>query len=537
MRVKPGVIAVPGMTGDFFRPACAAFLLSFVVYLIFLCPDVAWEDSGEFITAGRCLGVPHAPGSPLFVILGRLFTLLPIGSVAFRVNLLSALTTSVSALLFCVLIERFLRPSRNAGTTALLLSLAWSVSPWVMRCALAAEVYGLAWTCFLAALLLADEYQRRDYRGPCSLYVLWGILVGIGVSTSVLLVPFALILCVVPFVDRRGIWVSASRLIGGLVLGLLPLGLPFLRSSNPPPLFYPDATTVSGLGRYLVGRQFERQIFGTAGQLDLEAWLWAGLGLLVLALLLSRVPRPRRMWWIAGIGVLNLSFAALQRHPGHFFVPWLCSALLLTAGFLPAKAGRVVAVCCLLAAGFWSYQTPLRMQDLPLRWVERTTRAIPHSSTAFLGEINVAFPLFYSTVIQREPPDFIIYPVWNSTRWERFQQVRTATGTVFVDMDLVDFSKRAGQADDPFAGAVPDPILLRLHPPDSLNWQTWWDAEREWLRRSQSGMTRLDRFILGKHYFNLGIFCLERGIPIGDALLGLARGLTPQLPEIDHRPS
>ncbi|RLI68181.1 hypothetical protein DRO91_09355, partial [Candidatus Heimdallarchaeota archaeon] len=58
------------MTRILSHPSSVTFLLAFVVYLLFLCPDVAWEDSGEFITACYCLGVPHAPGSPVYVLLG-----------------------------------------------------------------------------------------------------------------------------------------------------------------------------------------------------------------------------------------------------------------------------------------------------------------------------------------------------------------------------------------------------------------------------------------------------------------------------------
>jgi len=161
----------------------------------------------------------------------------------------------------------------------------------------------------------------------------------------------------------------------------------------------------------------------------------------------------------------------------------------------------------------------LRTQDIPLRWIQRSVRAIPPTSTAFLGEINATFPLLYSTVIQREPHSLIIDPIWNSTRAQRLQQIAQATGTVFVDMDLVDYWTRTESGHDPFATAVPDPVLLRLHPPDYLNWETWWDSERDWLRKDTPRMSRLDRRVLGKHYFNLAIFGLERGIPIADDLL------------------
>ncbi|MFH1739337.1 MAG: DUF2723 domain-containing protein [bacterium] len=520
------------MMRGLFRPVSVVFLLSFAIYLFFLCPDIAWDDSGEFVTASSCLGVPHAPGSPWLVILGKRITCMPLGSVAFRVNLLSALTTSLSACLLCFLIQRMMTASRHGGAIAATLSLAWAVSPWVMRHALAAEVYGLAWMCLLAGFVLTDESLRRDLRGPCSLYILWGLVAGIGVSTSVLLIPFALLLCIVPFVDRRGWWAPASRLMAGLSLGLLPLALPLLRSADPPPLYYSGAATASGFAKYLLGQQFERQIFVSTPRIESSGLLWVGLGFLALVFLLKRSQKPRRMLWIAGIGGLNLLFILLHRHPGHFFVPWLTSALLTAASAWPVRAGRTIAVGCLVAAGIWSYQTPLRTQDIPLRWVERSARAIPPNSIAFLGEINATFPHFYSAVVQRDPDDFTIHPVWNATRAERLQEVTEAAGTVFVDIDLVDYSTRTQQTEDPFSSAVADPILLNNSPPDVLTWETWWDSERAWLRENQPRMSPLDRVVLGTHYFNLGVFCLEREIPVADALLGTARGLNPELPDI-----
>ena len=61
-----------------------------LLYLTHLKPFVPGGDSGELITSAYFLGIPHPPGYPLFNILGKLFTLMPISSVAWRVNLSSA---------------------------------------------------------------------------------------------------------------------------------------------------------------------------------------------------------------------------------------------------------------------------------------------------------------------------------------------------------------------------------------------------------------------------------------------------------------
>ena len=74
--------------------AAGVFLLAAIVYFIPLTPTVPFWDSGEFIAVSYILGVPHPPGAPLSVLLGRLATLMPWGSVAQRVNGLSALASA-----------------------------------------------------------------------------------------------------------------------------------------------------------------------------------------------------------------------------------------------------------------------------------------------------------------------------------------------------------------------------------------------------------------------------------------------------------
>ena len=53
-------------------------------------------DSGEYIATSYRLGIPHPPGTPLYVLIGRLFSMLPLGAIAVRVNLLSGVSAAVA---------------------------------------------------------------------------------------------------------------------------------------------------------------------------------------------------------------------------------------------------------------------------------------------------------------------------------------------------------------------------------------------------------------------------------------------------------
>jgi len=77
--------------------AVLSFLIPLSIYMLTLAPTVTFFDSGEFITAIASLGSAHSPGYPLFVNYAKPFTFLPFGSVAFRVNI----ATAVSAALAC----------------------------------------------------------------------------------------------------------------------------------------------------------------------------------------------------------------------------------------------------------------------------------------------------------------------------------------------------------------------------------------------------------------------------------------------------
>ena len=69
--------------------AAAVFAAASVLYFLTAARDIVVGDTPELITAAVTFGVAHPPGYPLFSMLGHLFSLLPFGSIPFRVNLLA----------------------------------------------------------------------------------------------------------------------------------------------------------------------------------------------------------------------------------------------------------------------------------------------------------------------------------------------------------------------------------------------------------------------------------------------------------------
>ncbi|MFL5401293.1 MAG: DUF2723 domain-containing protein, partial [Gemmatimonadales bacterium] len=81
-----------------YRAAVAAAGLVLLGYILTLAPTVTFWDAGEFIAAARTLGIPHPPGTPLFVMIAHVWALLlPVGEYAVRTNLLSATLSAAGA--------------------------------------------------------------------------------------------------------------------------------------------------------------------------------------------------------------------------------------------------------------------------------------------------------------------------------------------------------------------------------------------------------------------------------------------------------
>ena len=92
-----------------YRAAAVVSALVFVLYVITLAPSTAMWDTSEYIAAAYTLGLPHPPGNPLFVLLGRFFAVLPIApNIAMRINILAALCSAGAAGMWFLITERVL---------------------------------------------------------------------------------------------------------------------------------------------------------------------------------------------------------------------------------------------------------------------------------------------------------------------------------------------------------------------------------------------------------------------------------------------
>jgi tetratricopeptide (TPR) repeat protein len=83
------------------------FLVALAGYLWTIAPSVSFWDCGEFIATSYILGVPHPPGTPLQVLIGRIFSLIPFSrEIAYRVNMISALSGALTVSLIYLMVVK-----------------------------------------------------------------------------------------------------------------------------------------------------------------------------------------------------------------------------------------------------------------------------------------------------------------------------------------------------------------------------------------------------------------------------------------------
>ncbi len=219
------------------------FIFAAAVYLLTLTPTVPFWDSGEYIAVATILGVPHPPGTPFYVLLGRIATLVPLGNIAQRVNALSAIPAALAVMFTYLSALRLIRLSQGsdrkpwhegvaiaaAATGALLL--AFSDAFW--ENSVEAEVYQLMSLAQILVFWLGlrwwEAHDRKPTVGPLLLatYIMWlcvGLHLGVGIMGAPLIVLVFLVdrpvafLFLMPFLTLLRVPAGLEHMAGAVIL-------------------------------------------------------------------------------------------------------------------------------------------------------------------------------------------------------------------------------------------------------------------------------------------------------------------------------
>jgi len=185
----------------------SVFIVVFSVYMYTIAPTVSLWDCGEFIACSHILGVPHPPGTPFYILLGRFFDiLLPFKEVAKRVNFLSVLSGALAAGFLYLIIIRILnrfKENRKAGISVShhLISIFSSIGAGfcftVWNSSVEAEVYSVSLLIISIGLWLVLKWDdNRGIKGNNNLLILLVYLMALSFGIHLLpllLLPGALI--------------------------------------------------------------------------------------------------------------------------------------------------------------------------------------------------------------------------------------------------------------------------------------------------------------------------------------------------------
>jgi hypothetical protein len=339
------------------------------VYLLTMSHAVGEADTFEFQVVAPQLGIAHPTGYPLYLLLGKVFSLLPWGTVAWRLNLASTVFALVAAIVLYLMALRLLRQPLAALTGVVILGL----TPIFWSQAIIAEVYMLHALIVAVALRLMirilDEQRGRTAEDRLVIFddrkalIALAFTIGLGLTnhlTTLFLLPAAAITFLIYTVDtlrtHKRSAISAPRSILWLLcLMAVAFLVPLLIYAYLPVRWQAVNGEPMGLSRFVdwvIGGRFQDALQwdgwrrdstrpAIVGRLFLTTWGWFYLVLAVFGL----VYLFKRFWQAALI--LLLTAVGFTFYALNYYVPDLAVFLIPThlviAVWIGAGVGAVYA--------------------------------------------------------------------------------------------------------------------------------------------------------------------------------------------------
>jgi len=167
------------------------FLLSLAVYLATACPTVYVGDSGEMITAAYFLGIPHPPGYPLFCLLGKALSFLPLSTIAYRVNLLSVIFGALTVVMLFKLLSKLFSDLGQKGVLiplACALLFAFSKTFWAQALMAKGSLYTI--NIFFIITIIYMLYSFRKDMSKTNLLLI-AFINGLGLANHNTIAPLS----------------------------------------------------------------------------------------------------------------------------------------------------------------------------------------------------------------------------------------------------------------------------------------------------------------------------------------------------------
>jgi len=483
--------------------ATLAGLGAFALYLRTMPPTVLDGDSGEFQYMAYILGVPHASGYPLYILLGKLFTFLPIGDVAFRVNLLSVVTTALAIPLVYALLRRV----HVARAPAFLTTSFFAVMPSIWGGALETKVYGLhLFLGVLAIFLMLRWYQDHHARDVYAAAFVFGL----GLTNHLVIAFSAPAFALIVWFNRAHL--TRARVARAVALLLIPLLLYayipiranyWIAQQDPQNWeFYPRAdamlkgtvtayynNTVRGFFELVTGLGYSYK-FGFESPVEESnrinnalRLLWqqfgAGLALVILGAVVA-FRRDRSMFALfaalaLGVGFISVYLRAAHSTIYYFSLFYLALAVWFAVGadvlWCATRARRALAALMLLALcvfpGYALVSNFARLDESQNYAARDYAQIVLEDDLApnaiVIAPWEISQPLRYFQFVENRRPDLLITNV--SPIWPQFERMMTRARELKRPFYNVEFFPEARTAPGPRSvQAVPLPLFDEPQP-------------------------------------------------------------------------
>jgi hypothetical protein len=425
--------------------------LAFAAYVFCATPAPYPLDSAELATAAFGLGVAHPPGEETTLLFAKLFTLLPLGSVAFKVALSQAAAGSLAAVLVYLLMldaaETIAIVTESTGERtrvfiAAAAALAFAYAPGVVVVSDRPEVYATGTALALGALWLALRAHRQN---DARLAFVAALLIGLGVGNHSLiagLVGLGAVAAALPLLVRsatRGRFVGlalAAFTAGLLVHAYIPLRTAALFAAadrGTGNVLWGDGRTLAGFWWVVSARTFAEKtgiVHGNASPWDLPFLpieeltpVFALIAPAGVYFLLRRAPsRVAGVALLVGIAGAMAAALAGGLDPANpdirgylgpaFALLAVCSGLAIAVGtaLFRLRQMRVVLAVLFLAGALTRFPSPAAYPGLRHAYAaDAQTRQLladlPTRAALFTHHFETAFLVGYQRFVEGARPD------------------------------------------------------------------------------------------------------------------------------------
>jgi tetratricopeptide (TPR) repeat protein len=423
--------------------ACAAallFLAAFLIYLATLSPSVYFGDCGELISMSYTLGIPHPTGFPIYILLGKIFSFLPLANTAFRFNIMSALFAALVPVALFFIFHIFVRNEENK-TLRLYLPFAaaalfiFSYTLWSQ--AVIARIYTLN-ALFCALALLCFLYYMEIAPDNRALYLL-AFLTGFGSGLHLTAVMFAGILWIYLAIKEF----SAVKKIVFPLLALAMIGASIhlytvIRSRAELVLKWQKLGTLADFFSFITQQQYKRKMFTRTAQ-GYSHFFWfikdviirefsgAGFFAALFAVVLAMMNRFKYIWLFMVLFLSNILLMAAYgtytdlKLAFRYLIPSYiiaCFFIFLLGSYIlrgikkPGTAAATAAV--LFAAIFLSciiknyYENDRSNNFIAYNYPHDLLSYLPQKSYVFTSGDNQIYTMAYDKFVEGRYSDIVI---------------------------------------------------------------------------------------------------------------------------------